>query len=165
MSGRELHWRIGDKDISCRIEESTGRGMFYFSGNTLPFRVLDSSHIEISGRRHRFYAVHDRDSTTVWLDGRTYHLRRANKTRAAQVETHAGTGEIRTLMPGKLLRLAVAVGDHVIEKQTVAIMESMKMESPLVASKAGRVSEIRFQPGDVLDMGELVMVIETGEIR
>jgi biotin carboxyl carrier protein len=165
MSGRELHWRIGDQDVSCRIEESNGRGTFHLSGNALPFRVLDSSHIEIAGKRHRFYVVHDGDSATIWLDGRTYYLQRANKTRAAKIETHAGTGEIRALMPGKLLRLAVAVGDHVIEKQTVAIMESMKMESPLVASKSGRVSEIRFQPGDVLDMGELVMVIETGEIR
>jgi biotin carboxyl carrier protein len=159
MSGRELHWRVGDQDISCRIEESNGRGTFHISGNAFSFRILDPTHIEIAGKPHRFYAVHNRDSATVWLDGRTYYLRRANKTREAQTETHAGTGEIRALMPGKLLRLAVSVGDQVTEKQIVAVMESMKMESPLVASKSGRVSEIRFQPGDVVDMGKIVMVI------
>jgi acetyl/propionyl-CoA carboxylase alpha subunit len=159
MSGRELHWRVGDRDVSCRIEESSGRGTFQVSGNALPFHVLDSAHIEISGRRHRFYIIHNRDSATVWLDGRTYHLQRANRARGEQTTTHAVTGEIRALMPGKLLRLAVAVGDTVTEKQTVAIMESMKMESPLVASTSGRVLEIRFKPGDVLDMGEIVMVI------
>ena len=160
MSGRELHWRIGDQEVLCRIEESKGHGTFHVSGNAIPFRILDSTHIEIAGKCHRFYAVQNRDSATVWLGGRTYVLRRATKTREAQTETHAGTGEIRALMPGKLLRLAVSIGDKVTEKQAVAIMESMKMESPLVASKSGRVSEIRFQPGEVVDAGEIVMVID-----
>jgi biotin carboxyl carrier protein len=67
---------------------------------------------------------------------------------------------VRALMPGKLLRLAASVGDTVQEKQQVATMESMKMESPLFAPKTGRVAEIRFKPGDALDMGEILMRIE-----
>ena len=63
------------------------------------------------------------------------------------------------LMPGKLLRIEVAIGDTVFEKQPVATMESMKMESTLYAAKAGRVSEIRCEPGQILDMGQVVMVI------
>jgi len=63
-------------------------------------------------------------------------------------------------MPGKLLRIEVSVGDTVAEKQTVAIMESMKMETALVAPAAGRVAEIRCQAGQVVDIGEVVMVIE-----
>ena len=54
----------------------------------------------------------------------------------------------------------VKVGDTVEEKQTVAIMESMKMESALLAPKAGRVAKIGCQAGQVVDMGEILMVIE-----
>jgi acetyl/propionyl-CoA carboxylase alpha subunit len=162
MRSRELHWRIGDQDLTCRIEESKSHGAFYVSGKPLPFRVLDSTHIEIAGRRHRFYVIHNRDSSTVWLDGRTYFLQRARKASDAPAASQPGSGEIRALMPGKLLHLTVAVGDVVAEKQTVAVMESMKMETGLLAAKAGRVSEIRFKPGDVLDMGEIVMIVETG---
>jgi len=161
MSGRELHWRIGDQEIACRIEVSKGHGTLYITGNALPFRILDPTHIAIAGRRHRFYVIHDRDSSTVWLDGQTYYLRRAKRTADAQTPAQSTTGEIRALMPGKLLRLAVAVGDTVAEKQTVAIMESMKMESPLFAPKSGSVSEIHYRPGDVLDMGAIVMTIVT----
>jgi biotin carboxyl carrier protein len=39
-------------------------------------------------------------------------------------------------------------------------MESMKMESALLAPKSGRVVEIGFKPGDALDMGEILMRIE-----
>jgi biotin carboxyl carrier protein len=159
MSGREFHWRIGGQDVLCRIEESQGSGVLHASGQTIPFRRIDSTHVEISGRRHRFYVLHRRDTTTVWIDGHTYFLQRATKAAGTQPSSAAG-GEIRALMPGKLLRLVVAVGDQVTEKQPLAIMESMKMESTLVAPKAGRVVDVRFKPGDVLEMGDVVVVLE-----
>ena len=160
MTSRELRWRIGDQDVSCRIEESQGHGTFYFSGSAIPFRILDSTHIEISGKRHRFYVIHRRDSSTVWLDGRTYYLQHANTKTETNVKGAPASGEVRALMPGKLLRLPVEPGDTVQEKQIVAIMESMKMESALFAPIAGRVADIRFKPGDVVEMGDVVMVIE-----
>jgi biotin carboxyl carrier protein len=131
----------------------------HISGETLPFQRIDATHIEIAGRRRRFYVVHRRDKTVVWMDGHTYFLERAVKAAAATPSRAAG-GEIRALMPGKLLSLAVAVGDEVTEKQPIAIMESMKMESTLTAPGPGRVAEIRFKPGDVLEMGDVVAVIE-----
>ena len=72
----------------------------------------------------------------------------------------ASSGEITALMPGKLLSIDVAVGDTVSEKQPVATMESMKMETTLHAPISGRVTEIRCQPGQVVDMGEILIVIE-----
>ena len=123
------------------------------------YRLLDSSHIEINGKRHRFYVIHKRDLSVVWLDGRTYYVPKTRKTMAPAAATGSSAGDVRALMPGKLLRLEVGVGDTVAEKQTVAIMESMKMETALVAPKAGQVSEVRFKSGDVLEMGEVVVVI------
>ena len=124
----------------------------------LPFKLVGAHEIEIAGRRHRFYVLHHRDSTTVWLDGRTYYLPRTRNSASGHASS-SGSGEVTALMPGKLLRIEVALGDTVSEKQPVATMESMKMESTLYASKAGRVSEIRCEPGQVLDMGQVVMVI------
>ena len=155
MSGREVLWKIDDKEVACRIDD----GAFYVSGNTLPFRILDATHIEIAGKHHRFYVLHTGDTATVWLDGHTYLLKRAKSTSGAPTQTPTGSGEIRALMPGKLLHLEVALGDIVTEEQTVATIESMKMECALTAPIAGRVSEIRFQAGEVVEMGEIVMVI------
>src|SRR5262245_62002644 len=119
MSSRELHWRIGNRDVSCRIDESSGHGTFYIGGSSLPFRIVDSSHIEISGTRHRFRVIHSHDLSTVWLDGRTYYLQRAKSAIEMQATATSGTGEVRALMPGKMIRLVAAVGDRVEEKQTV----------------------------------------------
>ena len=160
MTTRELHWRVAEKDITVRLDESKGHGTFHISGESIPFRVLDSSHIEISGKKRRFYVLQKSDSCTVWLDGRTYFLERTRKTGAAGDPSVAASGEIRAIMPGKLVRLEVRVGDAVTEKQTVAIMESMKMETPLQAPRSGRIVEIRCEPGQVVEMGEVLMVIE-----
>ena len=160
MTTREVHWTVGDQDLTVRIEESKDQGTFTIAGQSIPFRILDSSHIEIAGRRHRYHVLRNRDLYTVWLDGHTYYLQRAGKGGIAHATSAATTGEIRAVMPGKLLRLEVAVGDTVTEKQTVATMESMKMESALRAPKSGRISEIRRQPGEVVEMGEILMVVE-----
>jgi biotin carboxyl carrier protein len=124
----------------------------------LPFKLLGPNEIEIEGKKHRFYVLHKRDSSTVWLDGRTYYIPRENK-KESKSGGSSGSREVPALMPGKLLRLEVAVGDTVTEKQPVAVMESMKMESALYAPRAGRVAEIRCEPGQILDMGQIVMVI------
>ena len=139
---------------------TTREGTFHIEGRAIPYRLLAPNYIEIDGVRHRFYVLRDRHSSTVWLDGRTYRLERAGKSHTAQASAAASTGNITALMPGKLLRLEVAVGDTVVEKQTVAIMESMKMESSLHAPKPGRVAEIRCQPGQAVEMGEVLIVIE-----
>ena len=78
--------------------------------------------IEIAGKRHRYHVIHGRDSITVWLDGRTYYLPR-KQVHSTPHASGSADGEVAALMPGKLLRLAVAVGDTVVEKQPVAIME------------------------------------------
>jgi biotin carboxyl carrier protein len=159
MSSREIHWRVGDRDVVCRIEGSKDRGVFHIAGNAIPFHVLDAAHIEIAGVRHRFYAVQNRASTMVWLNGRTYDFHRFQKT-AARTTTGTGSGEVRAIMPGKLLRVAVNAGDTVTANQAVAVMESMKMESVLTAPLAGRVTEVRFKPGEVVEMGDIVVVID-----
>jgi biotin carboxyl carrier protein len=124
------------------------------------YRLLDHNRIEIEGKIHRYYVVRDRTSCTVWFDGRTYRLERSDYRDASHAHTGPTDGTITALMPGKVLRVEVAVGDTVDEKQTVAIMESMKMESALRAPKAGRVSEIRCKPGQIVEMGEVLLVIE-----
>ena len=160
MTSRELHWQVSGKGVAVRIEETKGHGTFHIADRSISFQIVDQNTLEIGGRHMRFYVVRDVDSYTVWINGRTYRLQRISKSPLAESAPALPNGEIRALMPGKVLRLEVAVGDTVSEKQTVAIMESMKMESALQAPKAGRIVEIRCQPGQVVEMGEVLMVID-----
>jgi biotin carboxyl carrier protein len=58
--------------------------------------------------------------------------------------------------------VAVAVGDSVGPADTLVILESMKMEIPVLAEVSGVVSEVAVQPGDVIQEGDVIAVIEEG---
>lgn len=161
MTGRELHWKAAGSDIVVRIEESGGLGTFHIGDRAIPFGVRGEGWIEIAGRNLRFHVHRHRDEYSVWLGGHTYRLTRIHPgAKALEQGSASGSGEVRAVMPGKVLRLEVAVGDTVTEKQAVVIMESMKMESSLQAPKAGTVTAIGCAAGQVVEMGALLVTIE-----
>lgn len=63
-------------------------------------------------------------------------------------------------IPGKVISVSVRQGSVVSEGDTICILESMKMENPIVASVNGTVVEIKLTPGQVVASGDLVAVIE-----
>jgi len=63
-------------------------------------------------------------------------------------------------MPGKIVSVNVTVGSEVKEEETICVLESMKMENPIVSPVSGKVVEINLTPGQVVEGGDLVAVIE-----
>ena len=66
----------------------------------------------------------------------------------------AGADAMPSPMPGTILRILVNVGDTVAENQPLMILEAMKMENEIVASKAGVVSGIHVANGQVVNPGD-----------
>ena len=58
---------------------------------------------------------------------------------------------------GTVWKLEVSFDDEVEEGQTVAVLESMKMEMPVEAPIAGRVTAIHVAPGRFVEEGESLM--------
>ena len=61
---------------------------------------------------------------------------------------------------GKIISVEVKVGDVVQEGDVICLIESMKMENPILAPVAGTVSKIELSPGQVVTTGDLVAIIE-----
>lgn len=74
----------------------------------------------------------------------------------------AGSGPQRLVapMPGKVVRVLVKPGDTVAAKQPVVVVEAMKMENELRASREGTVAEIHAREGMSVDAGALLLVIQ-----
>jgi acetyl-CoA carboxylase biotin carboxyl carrier protein len=64
---------------------------------------------------------------------------------------------VRAHIAGTVWKIEVDFDDEVEEGQTVAILESMKMEMPVEAPRAGRVSAIHVAPGRFVEEGEPLM--------
>ena len=70
---------------------------------------------------------------------------------AAQVLAH---------ITGTVWKVEVNVGDSVSADQTLVILESMKMEMPVEAPEAGRVSSIAVSAGQSVEEGDLLLELE-----
>ena len=67
--------------------------------------------------------------------------------------------EVRAEMVANVWKVVVAQGDSVEDGDTLVILESMKMEIPVLAESAGTVQELRVNEGDVVQEGDVIAVI------
>lgn len=67
--------------------------------------------------------------------------------------------EILAEMVANVLSVAFEVGDSVAEGDTVVLLESMKMEIPVIAERSGTVSAVTVAPGDVVQEGDVLLVL------
>lgn len=68
--------------------------------------------------------------------------------------------EVRAEMVANVWKVVVAPGDAVEDGDTLVVLESMKMEIPVVTESAGSVRELAVAEGDVVQEGDLIAVIE-----
>ena len=68
--------------------------------------------------------------------------------------------EVRAEMVANVWKVVVAEGASVEDGDTLVILESMKMEIPVVAEGAGKVTSLRVNEGDVVQEGDVIAVIE-----
>ena len=67
--------------------------------------------------------------------------------------------EIRAEMVANVWKVVVLEGDAVEDGDTIVILESMKMEIPVVAEVSGTVTQLKVAEGDVVQEGDLIAVI------
>ena len=63
-------------------------------------------------------------------------------------------------MVANVWRVVVAEGDHVDDGDTLVILESMKMEIPVLAEQSGTVTKLHVAEGDVVQEDDLIAVVE-----
>jgi len=68
--------------------------------------------------------------------------------------------EIRAEMVANVWKVVKAAGDEVDEGDTLVILESMKMEIPVIVESPGVVARIAVGEGDVVQEGDLIAVVE-----
>ncbi|MGO1766179.1 acetyl-CoA carboxylase biotin carboxyl carrier protein subunit [Advenella sp. S44] len=68
--------------------------------------------------------------------------------------------DIKTEITGNVWKIVQQVGSHVEEDEPIMILESMKMEIPVIAVESGTVTEILIQEGETVTEGTVVARIE-----
>lgn len=71
-----------------------------------------------------------------------------------------GAAEIRTAMPGKVVRILVEKGAAIEKGDGVLVVEAMKMQNELKSPKAGTVKNINVEEGSTVAAGDVLAIIE-----
>ena len=106
-----------------------------------------------SGRTHHFAWAWVGPELHLWLDGALYVYQRAESRRRGRTAGAAVSEDVLAPMPGAVLEVLVAEGDRVEQNQTVVLMESMKMELVITASRSGIVRRVAVEAGQQVDRG------------
>jgi biotin carboxyl carrier protein len=133
---------IGRQALSLLVQEGDG-----------PVRSVDAT-------------VNSRPGSTVFevgIDGHTLVATLVSRVGARAGEgaaAGAGPQQVTAPMPGKVVRVLVAPGDAVEPRQGLVVIEAMKMENELRASRAGRVKAVGVAEGQSVEAGTLLVSVE-----
>jgi biotin carboxyl carrier protein len=101
------------------------------------------------------------DGVIIWRAMRQTLVRFA--ARQGGASAGASGDVLRAPMPGRLTRIFVREGDRVASGERLAVVEAMKMEHVLHAGAAGVVKTLARREGDQVDLGAVIVELETGE--
>ncbi len=70
------------------------------------------------------------------------------------------TAEIVAEMVANVMKVVVATGDRLAAGDTVVLLESMKMEIPVLTEKPGTVTSVKVSEGDVVQEGDVLVTLD-----
>jgi acetyl-CoA carboxylase biotin carboxyl carrier protein len=68
--------------------------------------------------------------------------------------------EVKAEVTGKVWKILVPVGERVEADDSVMVVESMKMEIPVISEEGGTAVELRVAEGDAVEDGQVVAIVE-----
>ncbi len=114
-------------------------------------------------RQYEVYVEPLEGAWSVSMRGRTQKVLledSRDEAAAANGRSGAGVARVASPMPGKVVRMLVAVGDEVAEGAGLAVVEAMKMQNELKSPIAGKVTQASAQAGETVQAGQVLAVVE-----
>jgi len=157
-----LHLREKQRHLTIEVQRDGDHYHLTVDGTpcTVEAAYVDASTIvlTVGGLRYRIAIASRGRERLVSVEGEVYAFAPETPDAAHHVESVAAP-EIVAPMPGKILQVLVQAGDCVADGDPLLLLEAMKMETRLVAEAAGTVDEVRVAPGDMVNGGQVLVVL------
>ncbi len=118
----------------------------------------------IDGRSYQVDIHSEKDNHEVLIEGEHFEFELFDERKALLKKSAAmgaeGVQEIKSSMPGKIVKVLVAVDEEVEQGQGLVVVEAMKMENEIKSPKAGVVKKIGVEEGQAVESGALLVVVE-----
>jgi biotin carboxyl carrier protein len=139
VDGRPVE--IDKEQLANAREVEPGVYSVLIDGRSFEVRLGESA--QLQGRRFRVEVRDPRDAA-----------------KTAKSARGSGRQEITAPMPGKVIRVLVKKGDAVETGSGLVVVEAMKMQNEMKASRTAQVLEVRVQDGETVTAGQTLLVLE-----
>jgi len=144
---------------NCRFKlgDAPERGAHVETPETGVYSVL------LDGRSYDARVEETAGGLVVVIDGYRFEIEVRDPRRWSRNAGARGSGGVETVaapMPGKVVRVLVAPGDTVEAGQGLLVVEAMKMQNEMKASRAGRILTVAAREGATVSAGEILATIE-----
>ncbi len=118
--------------------------------------------VTLDERTEPIWLVVDHDTVFIYAFGRSWATEVIDPAEKSAMERDRGD-TAQAPMPGTVISIAVAAGDAVTAGQPLMVIESMKMQSEIVAWRSGVVDRVPLQVGDTFDRGAGLVLLQPEE--
>lgn len=158
---------IDGKNYRLELTRSAGRWDCRLDGREVVVDAVlarrDVLSVLIGGKAYEIKRERSATDMHLWVGSVRYavHVRDPRSLRSRQAaDDGKGPRKLVAPMPGKVVRVLVAPGDAVEPGQGLLVVEAMKMQNEMKASRAGRVVEVRVRDGETVGAGDTLVVLE-----
>ena len=166
----EFEFKYENTELQIETENSGNKISAMINGKSLEAQIvaISENHLILNncGTAHKAFVCADDSRLLVHIDGRIVELARIDAERksfSAGDHEFGAKDRVMSPMPGKVVKILVDIGDTVVLRQPLVIVESMKMENEIKSPSAGKIKEICFSAGDLVGTGQPIILLEPEE--
>jgi len=149
-----------DKDGAITLNGEPRQVDFYALGASLYSVITDAVSWQV-------VVEEEQDQIDILMGGRLYETQVLDERALLMAQRRGGlgggSGELTAPMPGLIVKVTVAKGEHVTQGQTVVILESMKMQNELKSPIDGVVESVHVEDRQTVDKNATLIVITPDE--
>ncbi|MBR3598639.1 MAG: biotin/lipoyl-binding protein, partial [Lachnospiraceae bacterium] len=150
MMGSDIFFHGLAEGETCEIK--VGEGQF------LVIKLIEVRAADMEGMRELVFEVNG-NRRTISIKDKDLESMGVVKSSVAMADPD-NDNQIGANIPGNIIRVLVKEGETVEDKQPVAVIEAMKMETNILATKAGTVDKVHVKEGQQVKAGELIVELK-----
>ncbi len=157
---------LDNKEYRLNLEERVENEILVSLGKkqyrvSVEFISGDEILLNIDGRIHNVIVNSNTLFYSVYVNGRFFKI---EKKSVSQILGKRGAKtkkrDIKTSMPGRIVKVFIKEGDKVKEDQAVLVLEAMKMQNEIKSPQSGVITRIGPAAGDYVEAGALLFSVE-----
>lgn len=152
-------WRMGSDVFFHGLMEGETAEISVDEGKNLIVTLVEIGKIKEDGRRSLTFEINGL-RRSIEIEDKTKRSNTSVKSEEIRMAADEDNSEVGSSIPGTIVKILVREDETVRESQPLMVVEAMKMETNINATKSGKIGKILVKEGESVISGQLVALIE-----